>query len=83
MKMTDQNTMPPFYNMTQPQRDIMLFIVGNIQEQGQSPTIQEISTAVGREPSNVIKTLRLLEARGFIKREAGVVRGITLPEAAK
>ncbi len=70
--------LPPFYNMPAPQRAIMEFIVRNIQEKGESPTIQEIADETGREPPNVLKTLRVMERRGFIKREERAVRGITL-----
>lgn len=76
-------SLPPFYNMTQHQRDVMNFVVLAIRQTGQSPTVQEIADGTGRFASNVHKTLDRLEARGFIHREDNTPRGITLTAKAQ
>ena len=73
--------LPPYYNMTSHQRAVMEAIVKSIHEKGESPTLQELAEATGREFQNVHKTVKRLEELGFISRKKNALRGITLMEA--
>lgn len=75
--------LPPFYNMTAPQREIMTLVVSSIDKMGQSPTLQELADATGREVPNVHKTVKRLVELGHLQQKPGAYRGITLPEVAK
>lgn len=64
-------------DITKTQRKILEFITETIREHDRSPTIREIGEAFGIASTNGVRYhLRVLEERGYIKRERGISRGI-------
>ncbi len=67
-------------NLTQRQRAIYDFVVGQIQLQGMPPTLMEIADAFGlNSPAGIADHLNAIERKGYIRRRRGVSRGIELP----
>ncbi|MFD0053014.1 LexA family protein [Streptomyces sp. NPDC127168] len=64
--------------LTDTQERILGVIRLAITDQGDAPTVAEISAAVGLRPSSVHYQLRELETKGAIAREPGRARGIRL-----
>jgi repressor LexA len=64
-------------DITKTQRKILEFITVTIREHDRSPTIREIGEEFGIASTNGVRYhLRVLEERGYIKREKGISRGI-------
>ncbi len=64
-------------DITETQRKILEFITETIREHDRSPTIREIGEEFGMASTNGVRYhLRVLEKRGYIKREKGISRGI-------
>jgi repressor LexA len=64
------------------QQKIYDYIVSCVQEQGYPPSVREIGEAVGlRSPSTVHFHLKHLAENGYIEKNAGKGRAITLPHA--
>ena len=64
-------------DVTETQRKILEFITETIGEHDRSPTIREIGEEFGIASTNGVRYhLRVLEKRGYIKREKGISRGI-------
>ena len=62
-------------------KDIMAYIAQHLEEEGYSPTVREIATAVGYSPSSVhavSRHLKRLEAQGLITRKPRSPRSIRL-----
>jgi SOS-response transcriptional repressor LexA len=68
----------PLYNLPDGQRQVMHFIVREINDSGQSPTVAEISAACEMTPQHVNSILNNLEKRGRIKRVKHTSRSITI-----
>lgn len=67
-------------SLTQRQRAIYDFIVGQIQLQGLPPTLMEIADAFGlSSAAGIADHLNAIERKGYIRRRRGVSRGIELP----
>jgi len=58
--------------------NVYKFIEGYTQQHGYPPTIREIGVACFLGPSSVLRYLDKLEATGWIQREPGRARGMTL-----
>lgn len=59
------------------QKKILEFITENIRDHDRSPTIREIGEEFGISSTNGVRYhLKVLEERGYIKRERGISRGI-------
>ncbi len=67
-------------NLTEKQKKILEFIVNFVKEHKISPTTREIAAHFNIAPKNVLKYLKILEEKGYIKRKKKVSRGIILPE---
>ena len=64
-------------DITETQKKILEFITETIREHDRSPTIREIGEEFGIASTNGVRYhLRVLEKRGYIKREKGISRGI-------
>lgn len=57
------------------------FIRRHFRDRGGSPSLSEISAAIGSSVASVVEILRDLEDDGEIIRRPGVARGIRLPDA--
>lgn len=69
--------------LSEKQRQIMDCIAKSIDEHGYPPSVREICSAVRlKSPSTVQRHLNILESRGFIRRESGSSRSITLTDRA-
>jgi repressor LexA len=69
--MTIRNDLSPV------QKKILEFITETIRDHDRSPTIREIGEEFGISSTNGVRYhLRVLEERGYIKRERGISRGI-------
>ena len=65
--------------LSEKQRQILSFIDGSIASRGYSPSVREIANAVHlRSPSTVQRHLNILEEAGYIRREKGSSRSLTL-----
>jgi len=63
--------------LTTRQRNVVRFISGWIHEHGYSPSIREIGRAVGLTSTSSVKhQLAALEAKGYLRREAGCPRTV-------
>jgi repressor LexA len=70
--------MPPA-RLTERQNDALEFIRGYTRERGKPPTLREIGEALGMRSSNgVHKLVGALEAKGYLRREPNVSRGLVL-----
>jgi len=65
--------------LTKRQQEVLDFIVRSIQDQGFPPSIREIQGEFGiRSPNGANHHLVALERKGYIRREPGVARSITV-----
>lgn len=60
--------------LTQPENDVLSFVVEYIERHGYPPSIREIGEGVGRGTTTVHATLRRLQAKGWISVERGQPR---------
>ncbi len=69
--------------LSEKQLQIMDCIAKSISERGFPPSVREICSAVRlRSPSTVQRHLNILEERGYIRRESGSFRSVTLTDRA-
>ena len=65
--------------LSEKQRQILSFIDASITSRGYSPSVREICSGVRlRSPSTVQRHLNILESAGYIRREKGSSRSLTL-----
>ncbi|MCK5833940.1 transcriptional repressor LexA [bacterium] len=64
--------------LTKKQQEVFDKILELIQDQGYSPTVREIGTALKKAPSTIHKIILTLENKGFISRRKGSSRGISV-----
>lgn len=70
-------------NLSSRQQDILNFIQDFVDEHGYPPAIRQIQDGLDISSTSVVAyNLKVLEARGHLKREGKVSRGIALPNAA-
>ena len=63
------------------QKRILAFITESVRKEGYPPTIREIGRRLRiTAPSSVAYHLKILEARGLLKRAGSISRGLSLPE---
>jgi repressor LexA len=71
--------MPPRQPLTERQTQIYEYLRTHLREHRRPPTIHEIGEELAiRSTNGVFKQLKTLEEKGYIRRERGVPRGITL-----
>ncbi|MGH2365148.1 MAG: transcriptional repressor LexA [Chloroflexota bacterium] len=69
----------PKQELTAKQREMLETVQGWIQEHGRPPTLRELAQRLGVASTNAIRDhLRSLEAKGYLKREARLSRGLEL-----
>ena len=70
----------PAYALPTKQKEALEYIKVHIIAHGQSPTLEEIGTAIGSKKQNVRRLLAALEDHGYITREENKHRSIILCE---
>src|SRR6185437_4239916 len=69
--------MPNRQELTAKQREILEAVQDWIQERGRPPTLREMAQRMGVSSTNAIRDhLRVLEGKGYLKREARLSRGL-------
>ncbi len=69
--------------LTERQNEVYEFVRSYLRDRNKPPTLKEIGRGLGiRSTNGVYKLLSALEAKGYIRREKHVARGITLVEDA-
>lgn len=72
-----------FYNLPEGQRRVLHFIMRNIEDKGESPTLDEIATEFEYTKQYAKKVLDALEKKGRIKRDKHQQRSITIVKEEK
>lgn len=67
-----------FYNLPETQRRVLHFIIRNIEEHSESPTLDEIGAALEMTKQNVHQAVCALEKKGRITRTPNAHRSITI-----
>ena len=67
-----------FYNLPENQRRVLHFVIRNIEEKGESPTLEEIGQYLDMKKQTVHECLNSLEKKGRIKRDKYQHRSITI-----
>jgi repressor LexA len=71
--------LPPTVCLTEPQKEILVFIQESLRERGIAPTHQEIRQKFGLSSyGTVYRHLKLLQEKGFLRRDWNQKRGIEL-----
>ncbi len=68
------------YNLPKRQREVLSFIINNIEKKKESPTVHEISDGLNLAMGQIQALLDVLEIKNRIKRDRGKHRSITLVE---
>lgn len=72
------------YELTAKQREILEAVQAWIQERGRPPTLREMAQRMGVSSTNAIRDhLRVLETKGYLKREARLSRGLEVIRGGK
>ena len=72
--------MVTLYNLPARQREVLHFIVRNIEDKQESPTVREIAMGLDMADQQVSTLLKALEEKGRIKRDKYKHRSITILE---
>jgi repressor LexA len=76
--------MPNTQELTAKQREILEAVQDWIQERGRPPTLREMANRMGVSSTNAIRDhLRVLETKGYLKREARLSRGLEVIRGGK
>ena len=76
--------MPNQQELTAKQREILDAVQDWIQERGRPPTLREMALRMGVSSTNAIRDhLRVLESKGYLKREARLSRGLEVIRGGK
>jgi repressor LexA len=76
--------MPNRQELTAKQREILDAVQDWIQERGRPPTLREMAQRMGVSSTNAIRDhLRVLEGKGYLKREARLSRGLEVIRGGK
>jgi len=76
--------MPNRQELTVKQREILDAVQDWIQERGRPPTLREMAQRMGVSSTNAIRDhLRVLEGKGYLKREARLSRGLEVIRGGK
>ncbi len=71
--------MPQENRLTARQREVLAYVKRRLRESGFAPTIQEIGAHFGFKSTNSVREhLRLIEKKGFLRKEPGRFRALTL-----
>ncbi|MBI5190798.1 MAG: transcriptional repressor LexA [Nitrospirae bacterium] len=70
-------------SLTKRQREILAFMEAEIERRGIPPTVREVAARFGiASPNGVACHIKALEAKGYLRREPGISRGVSLPGGA-
>jgi repressor LexA len=76
--------MPDTQQLTTKQREILEAVQSWIETHGRPPTLREMAVKMGVSSTNAIRDhLRVLEAKGYLKREARLSRGLEVIRGGK
>src|SRR5581483_12134312 len=75
---------PNKQELTAKQREVLDAVQTWIQERGRPPTLREMALRMGVSSTNAIRDhLRVLEGKGYLKREARLSRGLEVIRGGK
>ena len=66
--------------LTQRQKEVLREVGAFLRERGMPPTVRELSSRFGFNPSTVFRHMRALERKGYLRREGSGARAIVLTE---
>lgn len=76
--------MPDKQELTAKQREVLDAVQAWIQERGRPPTLREMALKMGVSSTNAVRDhLRVLEGKGYLKREARLSRGLEVIRGGK